>query len=60
MNRYHDHYMALGLQPGASSNEIKSAFRRLTKLYHPDHDSSLDAEVRYKEIRAAYKALVRP
>ena len=52
-----DHFYALGLQPGASPSEIKAAFRRLAKLYHPDHDRSLDAEVKYKEIRAAYEAL---
>jgi len=52
-----DSYYILGIKPGASPVEIKSAFRRLTRLYHPDHDSSLDAEMKYKEIRAAYNAL---
>jgi len=58
MNKERDsYYLTLGLQPGTSSDEIKSAFRRLSKLYHPDHDSSLDAEMKYREIRAAYDAL---
>ena len=58
MKEERDLYYTLGLEPGASSNEIKTAFRRLTKLYHPDRDHSLDAEVKYREIREAYKALL--
>ena len=56
MNKERDsYYFILGLQPGgASPEEIKSAFCDLTKLYHPDHDKSLDAEMKYKKIRAAY------
>ena len=50
-------YRTLGIQPGASPTEIKAAYRRLVKLYHPDYDKSLDAEVKYKEIRTAYKIL---
>ena len=52
-----DHYAALGLSPGAGEEEVRSAYRRLAKLYHPDKDSSPDAEVRYRQIRAAYEAL---
>ena len=54
---YFHHYNILGLQPGASQKEVQSAFRRLAKLCHPDQDSSPYAEMRYKEIRAAYDAL---
>ena len=57
MNKQRNHYYILGLQPEASPGEIKSAFRRLVKLYHPDQDQSLDAEMRYREIQAAYEAL---
>ena len=53
------YYYTLRLQPGASTAEIKSAFRRLVKLYHPDHDQSLDAEVKYREIQTAYKELLK-
>jgi len=60
MNKEHSsYYYILGLQPGASPDEIKSAFRRLVKLYHADHDQSLDAEMKYREIREAYGALIR-
>ncbi|MDR2529333.1 MAG: J domain-containing protein [Synergistaceae bacterium] len=55
----HEHYFALGLSPGASPEEVRAAYRRLAKLYHPDKDSSLDAEVRYRQIRAAYEALMK-
>ena len=57
MNVEQDYFMVLGLRPGASPTEIKTAYRRLAKLYHPDHDRSLDAEVKYKEIRIAYEKL---
>ena len=53
----HDYFRVLGLESGASPVEIKTAYRRLAKLYHPDHDRSLDAEVKYKEIRIAYETL---
>ena len=60
MNKEHDfYYYILGLQAGASAAEIKSAFRRLVKLYHADHDKSLDAEVKYREIQMAYKMLLK-
>ena len=50
-------YRVLGLEPGVSPAEIKAAYRRLVKLYHPDQDQSLDAEVKYREIRVAYETL---
>jgi len=60
MNKERDtYYFILGLQPGASPTEIKSAFRRLVKIYHADHDKSLDAEMKYKEIREAYGELIK-
>ncbi|MDR1621099.1 MAG: DnaJ domain-containing protein [Synergistaceae bacterium] len=57
MNANDNFYRALGLQPGASPDEIRAAYRRLAKLYHPDKDPSLDGEMRYREIRMAYDAL---
>ncbi|MCL2146237.1 MAG: DnaJ domain-containing protein [Synergistaceae bacterium] len=51
-------YRILGLRPGASLVDIKAAYRRLTKLYHPDRDQSLDTEIMYKEIRIAYEKLM--
>jgi len=53
------YYYILGVQPGASTAEIKSAFRRLVKLYHADQDQSLDAEMKYREIQTAYRELLK-
>ena len=52
-----DPYRALGLAPGASLNEIRSAYRRLAKTYHPDAagDRALS---RFLAIQAAYERLV--
>lgn len=52
------YYKILGLQPGAKQAEVKSVYRHWAKYYHPDRNSSPDAEVMYKEIRAAYEALI--
>ena len=52
------YYGILGLNPGASNAEVKSAYRRLVRLYHPDKDPSPDSEVMYKEIRTAYDKLM--
>jgi hypothetical protein len=57
-------WRVLGLAPGAAEDEIKRAFRRLAKSYHPDlHPGASDAErreleQRFAEVTAAYRALV--
>ena len=56
-DQYSLEYAVLELQPGASDEDIHSAFRRLAKLYHPDQDSSVDAQVKYQEVRIAYDVL---
>lgn len=53
-----DYYEVLGLQKGASEDEIKKAYRRLAKENHPDlHPDDKGAEVRFKEIGEAYEVL---
>ena len=52
-----DPYRTLGLAPGASLNEIKSAYRRLAKQYHPDA-AGVRALARFLAIQAAYERLV--
>ena len=52
-----DYYEVLGLSKGASDQEIKSAFRKLAKAYHPDVNKSPDAESKFKEIQEAYAVL---
>lgn len=52
-----DYYEVLGLDRQASSDDIKSAFRRLARKYHPDVSQEPDAEERFKEINEAYGVL---
>ena len=52
-----DYYEILGVNKSASSDEIKSAYRKLARKHHPDIDKSAGADVRFKEIGEAYQVL---
>ncbi len=52
-----DYYEVLGVQKGASADELKSAFRRLAREYHPDVSDDPNAEEKFKEINEAYGVL---
>jgi len=52
-----DYYEVLGLSKGASEDEIKRAYRKLAKQYHPDINKAPDAEAKFKEINEAYEVL---
>lgn len=52
-----DPYKILGLKVGATSEEIRSAYRRLAKKYHPDRNPSASAAAKFIEIQAAYEQL---
>jgi molecular chaperone DnaJ len=52
-----DYYEVLGVQKGASADELKSAFRRLAREYHPDVSQDPNAEEKFKEINEAYGVL---
>jgi molecular chaperone DnaJ len=56
-----DYYEVLGLARGASEQDIKSAFRRLAKKYHPDaNQGDPDSERQFKEVNEAYEVLKDP
>jgi molecular chaperone DnaJ len=52
-----DYYESLGVGRGASPEELKGAYRRLAKQYHPDVNKEPGAEERFKEINEAYAVL---
>lgn len=57
---YHDYYKTLGVSRNASQDEIKRAYRKLARKYHPDVSKERNAEQRFKEVGEAYEALKDP
>ncbi len=53
-------YETLEVKENASSDEIKKAYRKLARKYHPDVNKDKDAEDKFKEINAAYEVLSDP
>ncbi len=57
---YRDYYKFLGVTRTASAEEIKKAYRRLARKYHPDVSKEQDAEQKFKELQEAYEVLKDP
>jgi curved DNA-binding protein len=57
---YKDYYAALGVGREATPEEIKRAYRKLARKYHPDVSKEPNAEARFKEVAEAYEALKDP
>lgn len=56
-----DYYEVLGVAKGASDDELKKAFRKLAKQYHPDlHPNDKECEAKFKEVNEAYEVLSDP
>jgi curved DNA-binding protein len=57
---YQDYYETMGIKRDATQDEIKRAYRKLARKYHPDVSKEKDAEKRFKEVGEAYEVLKDP
>lgn len=55
--QFKDYYEALGVEPSAGEAELKTAYRRLARKYHPDVSKEAGAEERFKAVNEAYEVL---
>jgi len=58
--KYKDYYAILGVERDASADDIKRAYRKLARKYHPDVSKEANAEERFKEVGEAYETLKDP
>ena len=58
--KYKDYYAALGVDKKAGADEIKKAYRKLARKYHPDVSKEKDAKEKFQEVSEAYETLKDP
>lgn len=58
--QYRDYYAVLGVERTASQDDIKQAYRRLARKYHPDVSKEANAEEQFKNVQEAYEVLKDP
>src|SRR4051794_11995781 len=58
--RFKDYYEVMGVQRTAIQDEIKRAYRKLARKFHPDVSKEAQAEDRFKEVQEAYEVLKDP
>ena len=58
--KYKDYYAILGVERGASDEDIKKAYRRHARKYHPDVSKEKDAEAKFKDVAEAWTTLKDP
>lgn len=58
--KYQDYYQILGVPREADGADIKKAYRKLARKYHPDVNKNADAEDRFKQVSEAYEVLKDP
>jgi curved DNA-binding protein len=58
--KFKDYYATLGVERGATEDDIKKAYRKLARKYHPDVSKEADAEARFKEVSEAAEVLRDP
>src|SRR5579862_2450026 len=57
---FKDYYEVMGVARDATEAQIKQAYRKLARKYHPDVSKEKDAEAKFKEVREAYEVLKDP